>query len=434
MADPSTVTKIILSSQGLHSIPPDRYENDFKFYIGTAEYGCPSFLADFLSPRISQLRISDPTLSAFTIDIPDPSNEFESFLALGRGSDVTITSSNASFLFTIASNLANLELCDLIDSNINTGLNSKTALTRLLFRGDLGLDCETEKEFVASHFHEFSMDEVSKLPYPMIYDILTHPSLALESEDALWKFVYMKICDDIEYIALLEFVSFEHLSPESFAQFTDLLANNFDHFTLQLWNALSGRLVLPVVVQNRSRRVLASEYTCPFQFNAPLEGIIAHLTRKCGGNVHDKQMVDVTSSSVYRTDPKFAAKNIADLKAKSAFTSSQLPDQWVCYDFKPHSVLPTHYSVRSFDGRPHSEHPKEWVLEGSEDGVTWIILDQQEKNFLLDGRDRIGSFQIAEPRLVHMIRFRQIGPNHLGNDYLIISALEIFGSITFADD
>jgi hypothetical protein len=62
------------------------------------------------------------------------------------------------------------------------------------------------------------------------------------------------------------------------------------------------------------------------------DGIIAHLTRECGGNLHDLHVVDVTCGSfgketeganphsgAYENDPKFAVKNAADLERGSIF-------------------------------------------------------------------------------------------------------------------
>jgi predicted nucleic acid-binding Zn-ribbon protein len=65
------------------------------------------------------------------------------------------------------------------------------------------------------------------------------------------------------------------------------------------------------------------------------DGIIAHLTRECGGNVHDHHVVDVTSGSfeketeganphsgAYDNLLRYAAKNAADLEAASYFYSA----------------------------------------------------------------------------------------------------------------
>jgi hypothetical protein len=68
--------------------------------------------------------------------------------------------------------------------------------------------------------------------------------------------------------------------------------------------------------------------------NVP-DGVIAHLTRECGGNVHDCRVVDVTSGSfeketqganphsgAYNNDPRCAAKNVADFETDSCFLSA----------------------------------------------------------------------------------------------------------------
>jgi hypothetical protein len=82
------------------------------------------------------------------------------------------------------------------------------------------------------------------------------------------------------------------------------------------------------------------------------DGIIAHLTRECGGNVHERQIVKVTSGSfekvtvganphsgAFDNNPKYAAKNAADLESVSNFlsayrsSSQDIPhtqNNWVC--------------------------------------------------------------------------------------------------------
>jgi hypothetical protein len=73
------------------------------------------------------------------------------------------------------------------------------------------------------------------------------------------------------------------------------------------------------------------------KFDVP-DGIIAHLTRVCGGNVHDRHVIDITSGSfeketheanahsgAYGNDPRNAAENAANLEAESCFISVYRP-------------------------------------------------------------------------------------------------------------
>jgi hypothetical protein len=65
---------------------------------------------------------------------------------------------------------------------------------------------------------------------------------------------------------------------------------------------------------------------------ALLEGMIASLTKTCGGHVDDRKVVKVTAASIYEDDPKYAVKNIADGNPQSRFWSKSAPGQWVQWD------------------------------------------------------------------------------------------------------
>jgi hypothetical protein len=70
------------------------------------------------------------------------------------------------------------------------------------------------------------------------------------------------------------------------------------------------------------------------QFDVP-HRVITHLTRECGGNVHDRHIVDVICGSFEKeteganphlgssdNHPTYAAKNAADLETDSRFVSA----------------------------------------------------------------------------------------------------------------
>ena len=63
----------------------------------------------------------------------------------------------------------------------------------------------------------------------------------------------------------------------------------------------------------------------------PLNGVIAELTRECGGNVHEKGAVEVTASSVYNNGE---VKYAVDLGTDMCFASNDKPNSWIRYDFK----------------------------------------------------------------------------------------------------
>jgi len=175
--------------------------------------------------------------------------------------------------------------------------------------------------------------------------------------------------------------------------------------------------------------------------STPLDGIIAYLTEVAGGNVHDCNVVVVTSSNPCGPDHCYAAKNVVDLNSRSFFYSAyrarseDIPhtrNNWICYDFGGLKIVPTHYVLRSCNWTGNGENCanlKSWVVETSLDGEEWIEIGHKEDNSAMNGSNAIRTFGVSRSEPCRFIRLVNIGRNHAGSDALIISAFEIFGSI-----
>jgi hypothetical protein len=186
------------------------------------------------------------------------------------------------------------------------------------------------------------------------------------------------------------------------------------------------------------------------RFEVP-DGIIAHLTRECGGNMRDRHVVDVTCGSfeketcganphsvAYDNQPYNAAKNAADLESDlyfySAFREKQerIPhtrNNWICYNFKERKIVPTHYTIRTNFGDPGGVHLKSWLVETSADGENWREVAREENNTQLNDAHFTAIFAVADGGECRFIRLVNIGRNHWGSDSLKISAWEIFGVV-----
>jgi hypothetical protein len=179
--------------------------------------------------------------------------------------------------------------------------------------------------------------------------------------------------------------------------------------------------------------------------SAPLDGVIAHLTRECGGNVHDKGVVTVTSSSLaewtYDGAPVnqifIAAKVVADLQTHSVFQSGYRPstadiphtaNNWVCYDLKDRRVVLTHYSVRSYHvGYTNRNNLTSWLVEMSNDGAEWVLVHRQDENQLQLGMDVTQTFEVSRKGRCRFVRLVQVGRNYHGDDCLAVAGFELFG-------
>jgi hypothetical protein len=108
-----------------------------------------------------------------------------------------------------------------------------------------------------------------------------------------------------------------------------------------------------------------------------------------------------------------------------AQTSSQ-PNGWICIDLKENRVYVHHYSLRSrndCDGYL----PLNWIVEGSIEGTEWVELDRQNNCRDLVGLNRSVTFSGSGKEFFRLIRLRQTGKNNRGDDFLTVSAIELFG-------
>ena len=156
----------------------------------------------------------------------------------------------------------------------------------------------------------------------------------------------------------------------------------------------------------------------------PLEGIITHLTRQCGGNVQEKGVVEVRASSCMSSwKPENAVTDDRDLR----FASKSEPNSWICYTFKGKRVALTGYSILA----DTCAFPKSWVLEVSNDGTSWDVADRRDGNEDLNTKFAIHHFVIGTPPRgsFSMIRLRQTGKNHGGHDGLCLNFFEVFGTL-----
>ena len=171
-------------------------------------------------------------------------------------------------------------------------------------------------------------------------------------------------------------------------------------------------------------------------FPPQLDGIIAHLTRECGGNVHDRGVVYVSASSIRRDDEH--PKNVLDLMTNSAYVSCREKFAWVCFDFMKRRVIPTSYTLRSHGGAKDEWHLRYWVIEvanQSKGKLSWVEIDGRSNDALND-KYATCNFKISKvpSEGFQFLRLRQTGLNHHGYNScgcldLKFVALEVFGTL-----
>jgi hypothetical protein len=74
-------------------------------------------------------------------------------------------------------------------------------------------------------------------------------------------------------------------------------------------------------------------------------------------------------------------------------------------------------------------NPKSWALEVSHDKEAWTEIDDRKGNSDLNGANITKTYQTHESEFYRYVRLILTGPNHQGNNYLLLSGFELFGDL-----
>jgi hypothetical protein len=160
------------------------------------------------------------------------------------------------------------------------------------------------------------------------------------------------------------------------------------------------------------------------------------LTTEFGGNVHEKGVVNITASGDNGNKPW----QVADHGSSSCWMSKNEANSWICFEFKRHSISLKNYTLKSRSCDPGFVHPREWVVEGSNDGSGWELLDSRNTEDL-NGLSIVKTFNCSTAKssdFFRFIRLRQTGVNcgagstygsSSWRHYFTFTAAEFFGTL-----
>jgi hypothetical protein len=241
--------RLSLSSKGMERFTGTslNYDNNFTFILGADRYSCPSFVAEFLSPRVSFLRSEDSTVDEFVVKTLDPDHLFTAVLSLGFGGALDMDRGRVRFLRSIFSELGNSELFELTfdASEEPVQIAREDLLSRLFFFSESGGDCERDLHFVASHFYEFSLSDFDNFSFVVLERILSDGSLVVKSEDCIFDLIHRRASRDLSFFPLLEYLRFEFISKRCMETAFAFIRDSFPLLSIGIWDSLANRLFLP---------------------------------------------------------------------------------------------------------------------------------------------------------------------------------------------
>lgn len=404
----------ILTTRGFKNITGEMANDIFTFIVNGESFICPRFFAEFISPIISKSLLADCTLDSFSIDIPFKGS-FSDFLALSKGEPLEINDSNYHFIKYISKSLQNEELMDFFDKD-NPELSVDNVIDRMKSKKIENRSYENEINFISSHFYE--IDEVSLLVfgYDDISLILSNKGIRPQSEDSLFDFIYSLFERDKSFFGLFEYVEFIYLSNEKIHQFNRIFDDNKIKMNKNVWRAISKRLLEnPKAIKIR------------YNEKEPLNGVFHFLTLKNKKEIAKNQIINVIPSSCSVRDPKA----IIDSNQPEVFQTENRANQWIAFEFNEMKMKVTSYTLQSYyNGKPNFANPKNWILEGSDNGRDWIEMDRHEECPDLNNKNVIKNYKIkGDFKEFKYIRVKQIGKNWANMDQLTLSKVELFGEL-----
>jgi hypothetical protein len=362
----STNSSIQLSSKGLLSV--EKFSrHDFEFMSGSDRLTCDRLQALYLSPRVSTALTSDPTIDHFLLNGAD-SKSFDMIRHLIRGEVFLLTESNFASARLLAAELGNEEFNEQVMAFERkfSKLTLSNCVVRLNNRLQLGLEFSREAAFISAHFSELRATNLQQLNIAALKEILEGDSLQIESEDELLDFV---LGLDQDFSCLLGAVRLCFLSPESIDRLFDVISPLTCDRTL--WDKIRDRMRHPVVLEASERGSARAPVRVVKLADDPWSGLIRGLSIDCGGNVHAKQVVNISCSGTGSGN----FSQVVDYDGTDYWHSRDSPNSWIQFDFKSGVIRPTSYALKSSGNTV--QFLRQWELTGSNDEQNWDVLDRR---------------------------------------------------------
>ena len=438
----SNFAKVQLAHSAILNVPFETYSNNFTFIVNGEKFQTSKLASDLISKKISKIHLNDPKFDLFVINTTN-SGDFSTILNFINFSEVTISTEEIPFLVEIISILeieslnyhSSDEIEDLTEENCFS-IIQKHLTCEPFFQKNLS----TEIDFIASHFHslcETQKEQLEILPLNIICKILSSDNLSLISENQLLNFVNNLYLNDQEYSILYEFIQFENVSSECMKHFLTLYDHN--DITCGMWTRLSCRLEKELNSDNKNQKRYTNQMNLltqtqteiiEFEPKDSFNGIIQYLKTQSNGQIEKE--IDITASSIYDNSETRQPSNVIRYgDSFYSFYSQDQPNNWLCFDFKHWRIIPTDYTIKSYNVTQNYRSLKSWAIEGSSDNLSWIPIDTQENCAYLNGSLLTHTFHIEKQqnKEFRYIRIRSTGPCWTGEHYLNIGRFELYGKL-----
>lgn len=442
-----------LNPENLKNIPFHEYEKDFTFIVNDKRYETNRYIADLLSPNIRQMHYTDKSINEFFLNTINFSNEetefsekidyFEDFLKLSTFQNCKIDSEHQKRYMEYFYNLGNLDEYYRIQQDYFHEITVDNAIDFLIsiikISSSISQDFNDQMNpkndivtYIANHFEDIDKEQLRKLQFEVIEEIISNDSLRMNNEDSLLEFVLSLYEDDHSYSSLFEYVQFSNVSEDSLYSFVDVF--EIENINGKIWNSICNRLIPNFCksIHFNSMRYLPDFVEFNYQEGKEFEGIMHYLSEQTENNIHDDGIIEITSNSILSNI--YHPKNLVDYKSKTYYHSKDDGNAFVCFDFKDKLVQLSSYSIKSMNNNVHYSHLKNWTIEVSNDAETWKVIDRHINDPILDAPGKVINFNIRKKNIdfYRFVRIHQTGNSwdpRSNHNFIGFYFMEFFGKL-----
>ena len=395
----------------------DEFEKDFLFIVNGKIYQTNSFVANILSPNISKNYKEKVKTSYYEINTKNE-GDFNKIIEYGEMKSINISKEERKYFIDILKQLGNRQECAQFYEELQEDISYENVINRILIKQELDIQFEEEISFISNNFDSFHTkypESILTLDVNIIERIISNDEMKLNNEEELFDLILELYDKSKEYSILFSYVNFNNLSIESIKKFT----HNFDinDINSHIWKNIRQRLEQDISHQ-KSLQIFSTQTIEKIP-------IFKYLSEKFEGNVHTKNVVNITASSIYSG---YKVENIVEEDDKDFVTNNE-PDSWIKFDFKERKVLLDRYTLKTYNHSENDDHLKNWVLEVSDDDNNFTEIDRHENCGLLNGRLRTATFEVSHSTPARFVRLRKTGENWGGSNFLFLNQIEFSGFI-----
>ncbi|MEH2322051.1 MAG: hypothetical protein V7K32_00310 [Nostoc sp.] len=168
-----------------------------------------------------------------------------------------------------------------------------------------------------------------------------------------------------------------------------------------------------------------NRHSLNFVSNGDASGLFYYL----GTNKGTSNWINPAGTSVNVTASSTEAGNPTSLidRQGSEWFSHPIANSWVSFAITSGKLLCNYYSIRS-RATNTDYYPRNWKLQGSNDGATWIDLDIQVNNETLNAVSQWLSLPVSSNTSYSNFRIIQNGLDSSNADYFCLGEFELYGS------